>query len=1109
MHERGSYEVGASMPETNGSNLELPEGYYDSTRHELLDLVPVDARRILDVGCGAGRMGEELKRRQDAEVVGVEINPEVAEEARQRLDQVITADIEEAELPFPEGHFDCMVFGDILEHLRHPKLVLANTLRHLSEGGCIAASIPNVRNAQVITDLLEGRWQYASAGILDEGHLRFFTLEEIWEFFGECGLRTLEIRRVLDVRYDQWREAGSPVNLELGRGTVHAASPQDAAEFFVMQYLVGAGRKAASVPRTRASVIVLMHDGMASTRACLDAVQRCTQHPHELIVVDDGSAGPARNYLAKRNGLTVVRGDTNLGLLEACRRGLRVASEDCAVLLSSRTLVTPGWLSRLVQGAERHEDVGVVEAASDDVGADLPTPDMQGSAEATFKAHALRLFDADDLAGSCVLVKRAAWEQIGLLHGNSGTGTLEGRGVASQARSAGWRVAQMPGVLVHRLKPGVAVGTGGWGPDAPERDGNAPAASRPSTLPTRETGHGAASVQLQAGDQSVSAGGQGPPPPAVAQEVGSAEVGQRRSSRDVAERDAVAEAAKPASLCLIIRSEDADLSRCLERASGAGDEVMIVGAESLDQGVASSGTHGLDYLARVDEVATACEEAVKRGTCDWVMWLGPNERLTDADGQRLRLLLQMAADEVSGYTMAVSCAPNARGAITSLEQVRVVRNLPDLRFENGANEVALPPVRRLSGTIVRTGICVRHDAADHSTGHSSRAEGRRASLEEQLRSGPDDPFILFGLARLSSDIGDFEAAMEYARGTVEHSHAQDLHVGPAYAILAHACTSLGDWAGALKGCEEGRKQRPDDFDLQHNEALALYHMGMLRDAEARLLGILEGRGAAPPGRTLASTQRARTHHSLALTYIALGQPDQAQERLREAVEECPALVVAWESLGELLIEHGRSEQAETLLAEMVEQRMDGIVLDVLRARLALSAGDPVAARESLERVVTARPDHELAHRLLSDALLQIDNAEAAEDVLRRLVQLSPDDGDAWRDLATTYCQLDRFEDSVAPFEQVLRLCPTGEQAYYSLSEVHRRLGRTDAARDVLERAALELPGSARVQYELGKACREQGDLTRAQDCLRRAMQFRPGYGAARTALEEISKLDAE
>jgi len=48
-------------------------------------LKPSPTRLYLDVGCGSGRLGQSLKARQDAQVVGIELDEQAAEAAAQRL----------------------------------------------------------------------------------------------------------------------------------------------------------------------------------------------------------------------------------------------------------------------------------------------------------------------------------------------------------------------------------------------------------------------------------------------------------------------------------------------------------------------------------------------------------------------------------------------------------------------------------------------------------------------------------------------------------------------------------------------------------------------------------------------------------------------------------------------------------------------------------------------------------------------------------------------------------------------------------------------------------------------------------------------------------------
>lgn len=164
--------------------------YFEFTRPELRALVPPTARRVLDVGCGAGALGAALKaERPGLEVVGLEGFPEAAERARGRLDDVFCLDLDALDaLPDDAGTFDAMVFGDVLEHLRDPARLLRTLRGALAPDGVIVCSIPNVKHWTVVMPLLvHDRWEYQDAGLLDRTHVHFFTLEEIDLMLKDCG----------------------------------------------------------------------------------------------------------------------------------------------------------------------------------------------------------------------------------------------------------------------------------------------------------------------------------------------------------------------------------------------------------------------------------------------------------------------------------------------------------------------------------------------------------------------------------------------------------------------------------------------------------------------------------------------------------------------------------------------------------------------------------------------------------------------------------------------------------------------------------------------------------------------------------------------------------
>lgn len=159
--------------------------------------VPAKARRVLDVGCGAGAFARGLREErlalgQQLEVWGLELAPDAAAQAAGTLDRVLVGTVEDTIEQLPAAHFDCICCNDVLEHLAWPERALRGLRGKLAPGGVVVASIPNVRFFGNVWDLVvHGAWSYADEGILDRTHLRFFTRSSMRELFDAAGYRLL------------------------------------------------------------------------------------------------------------------------------------------------------------------------------------------------------------------------------------------------------------------------------------------------------------------------------------------------------------------------------------------------------------------------------------------------------------------------------------------------------------------------------------------------------------------------------------------------------------------------------------------------------------------------------------------------------------------------------------------------------------------------------------------------------------------------------------------------------------------------------------------------------------------------------------------------------
>ena len=99
---------------------------------------------VLDIGCHTGETLVALRER-GLEVAGLEPNPRAAERARARGLEVISAPIEEAELP--AGRFRSVLLSQVLEHVEDPPAVLAATRAALAPGGTAFIVVPNAGSA--------------------------------------------------------------------------------------------------------------------------------------------------------------------------------------------------------------------------------------------------------------------------------------------------------------------------------------------------------------------------------------------------------------------------------------------------------------------------------------------------------------------------------------------------------------------------------------------------------------------------------------------------------------------------------------------------------------------------------------------------------------------------------------------------------------------------------------------------------------------------------------------------------------------------------------------------------------------------------------------------
>ena len=201
----------------------------DPPREDLQALVSPSAMSVLDVGCATGQFGKSLKYlRPGLHVCGIELNPHVAREAEAVLDCVIAKPVQEVIF---DRTYDCVVCGELLEHLASPLTLLKHLRSAIAPGGSLIASSPCVTHWSVIRDMLEGQFEYIPFGILCFEHIHFFTPESMRAVFADAGFR---IEQEIATRYVEGPEADSFFRMLQGCSFAAARETFEIAELTIL-----------------------------------------------------------------------------------------------------------------------------------------------------------------------------------------------------------------------------------------------------------------------------------------------------------------------------------------------------------------------------------------------------------------------------------------------------------------------------------------------------------------------------------------------------------------------------------------------------------------------------------------------------------------------------------------------------------------------------------------------------------------------------------------------------------------------------------------------------------------------------------------------------------
>ena len=172
---------------------DLKLGYASSHTAAIAAVKP--GSRVLDIGCGQGRVGAEFAR-LGCHVTGLDRYIPSNGSPRKNMD-FVRWDLDRAEFPINVSEYDQIFLLDIIEHLKDPSHFM-DELRFAT--GCkrpeIILTTANIGFFATRFMLTLGQLNYGKKGILDVTHTRLFTFRSIRELLAQSGYKILELRGI-------------------------------------------------------------------------------------------------------------------------------------------------------------------------------------------------------------------------------------------------------------------------------------------------------------------------------------------------------------------------------------------------------------------------------------------------------------------------------------------------------------------------------------------------------------------------------------------------------------------------------------------------------------------------------------------------------------------------------------------------------------------------------------------------------------------------------------------------------------------------------------------------------------------------------------------------
>jgi glycosyltransferase involved in cell wall biosynthesis len=216
--------------------------------NQLLNLIPANAKIILEIGCQDSNLKEEYQ----------EINPH-CQYLNLRIDP---ANFDLNNLGITKENIEVIICHNILEILPNFQQFLTRIISYLKAEGVVIASVSNLQYWEVIVKLLQGKWPLENQLLLNN-YRGFLTLENVKELFINLNFKIDQLLKIgsINEEFQNFQNLIQPLLKELNIDPNNFAIQSSG-----NQYVIRAAKTEQPLPRFLIQTLIMAETGCAEIR---------------------------------------------------------------------------------------------------------------------------------------------------------------------------------------------------------------------------------------------------------------------------------------------------------------------------------------------------------------------------------------------------------------------------------------------------------------------------------------------------------------------------------------------------------------------------------------------------------------------------------------------------------------------------------------------------------------------------------------------------------------------------------------------------------------------------------------------------------------------------